>query len=226
MAQYRSFLDATDAEFDGGLENLVHYVVEKTGGSPPAWSHIPPAAVDPLVSARTGWHTAYQKTFGAHTPVDTEAKNDERKAAAAVTRPFIAQYLMFPPVTNEDRTAMGVHNKDTHPSPIVEPKTRPVITDIRALGGFQVKIWFRDETTPESRAVPYGYNGCLLCFTWGKEPATTVSTLTQTQLMTHSPFTRTLPPEAQASFFSCAARWQNEKGELGPWSDIQHVVIA
>jgi hypothetical protein len=61
---------------------------------------------------RTDWHTAYQKTIGAHTPVDTEAKNDERKAAAAVTRPFTTQYLMFPPVTNEDRTAMGVHNKE------------------------------------------------------------------------------------------------------------------
>jgi hypothetical protein len=36
MAQYRSFLDATDAEFDGGLENLVHYVVEKASGTPPA----------------------------------------------------------------------------------------------------------------------------------------------------------------------------------------------
>jgi hypothetical protein len=178
------------------------------------------------VSARAAWHTAYQKTFGAHTPVETEAKNDARKAATAVVRPFIAQYLMFPPVTNEDRTVMGVHNKDTHPSSIGEPKTRPVITDIRALGGFQVKIWFQDEATPESRAIPYGCNGCLLCFTWGKEKATHVSLLNQTQLMTHSPFTHTFPPEAQASFLSCATRWQNEKGELGLWSNIHYVVIG
>jgi hypothetical protein len=44
--------------------------------------------------------------------------------------------------------------------------------------------------------------------------------------MTHSPFIHTLPPDAQANFLSCAARWQNEKGELGPWSDIQHVVVG
>jgi hypothetical protein len=44
--------------------------------------------------------------------------------------------------------------------------------------------------------------------------------------MTHSPFTHTLPPEAQACYLSCATRWQNGKGELGPWSDIHHVVIG
>jgi hypothetical protein len=35
-----------------------------------------------------------------------------------------------------------------------------------------------------------------------------------------------LPPEAEGEFLSCAARWQNEKAELGPWSGIQTVVIA
>ncbi|MDR1219866.1 MAG: hypothetical protein LBK73_09695 [Treponema sp.] len=89
-----------------------------------------------------------------------------------------------------------------------------------------MKIWFRDEATPESRAIPYGDNGCLLFFTWGKEQASGISALTQTKLLTHSPFTLTFPPESQSCFLSCAACWQNEKGELGPWSGIQHVVIG
>jgi hypothetical protein len=221
-----SFLSGGDAEFDSGLTNLVDYVVDKTSGTSPAWTHIPQNAVDSLVSARANWRVAYQKTFGPHTSVDTEAKNDARKAAAAVARPFIAQYLMFPPVTNEDRTAMGVHNKDTQRTPIGEPKTRPVIVEIRALGGYQVKIWISDETTLDSRAIPYGCNGCLLFFAWGDEEITDESLLTQTKLLTRLPSTLTLPPGARAKYFSCAARWQNEKGELGPWSDIQHVPIS
>jgi hypothetical protein len=44
--------------------------------------------------------------------------------------------------------------------------------------------------------------------------------------MTHSPFTLRLLPEAEGRYLSSAARWQNEKGELGPWSDIEHSVIA
>jgi hypothetical protein len=178
------------------------------------------------VSAHDTWHTAFQKTFGPHTSVDTEAKNDARKAAATVVRPFIAQYLMFPPVTNEDRTAMGVHNKDTQRTPIGDPTTRPVIVDVRALGGYQVKLWISDETTLESRAIPYGCNGCLLCFAWDDTEITDESLLTQTKLLTRLPFTLTLPPGSRAKYLSCAARWQNEKGRLGPWSDIQHIVIV
>jgi hypothetical protein len=101
MAQNRSFLEGGDPEFDKGLDNLVEYVVEKTSGTPPVWTHIPQPAADGLVSARAAWHAACQRTFGAHTPVETEAKNDARKATAAVVRPFIAQSLMFPPVPKE-----------------------------------------------------------------------------------------------------------------------------
>jgi hypothetical protein len=89
-----------------------------------------------------------------------------------------------------------------------------------------VKIWFRDEGAPDSRAVPYGDNGCLLTFTWGKERVSDVNALNQTKLMTRSPWTLTFPPEAQAHFLSCAPRWQNEKGELGPWGDVHDVVIG
>jgi hypothetical protein len=44
--------------------------------------------------------------------------------------------------------------------------------------------------------------------------------------MTRAPYTLTLVPESEGAFLSCAARWQNDRGELGPWSDIEYVVIA
>jgi hypothetical protein len=67
------------------------------------------------ISIRTfqqnGLARAYGKIAGPHTSVETEAKNDVRKAAFA--RRFVAQYLKFDPETNEDRTAMNFHNRDT-----------------------------------------------------------------------------------------------------------------
>jgi hypothetical protein len=113
----------------------------------------------------TAWHTVYEKTLGPHTPVDTEAKNDAKKAASEFIRPFVAQFLKFDPVTNEDRTAMNLHNKDVTKTPIGIPMTRPVISDIKPLGGFQIEIRFQDEATPTSKARPYGDNGCLLNYT-------------------------------------------------------------
>jgi hypothetical protein len=224
MAHTQDFIPSRDAEFDGWLVNLTAYVDAKvTAGT---WTHIPADKATVLKGHNTDWHTAYSKTLGPHTPVDTEAKNDARKAAEAFARQFVAQYLKFDPVTNEDRTAMNLHNRDTTHTAIGTPTTRALITDLKALGGFQVEIRFQDEATPNSRAIPYGCNGGLLNFTWGAEKSTDYALLKDTKLMTHSPFVLALPPEAEGKFLSCAARWQNERGELGPWGEIQHISVS
>ncbi|MDR2071319.1 MAG: hypothetical protein LBP81_07905 [Treponema sp.] len=101
-----------------------------------------------------------------------------------------------------------------------------MISGLKALGGFRAEIRFQDENTPDSRVIPCGCNGCLLNYIWGPEKITDYTALAQTRLMTRTPFVLDLPPEAEGKFLSCAARWQNERGELGPWGEIQHIVIA
>jgi hypothetical protein len=224
MAHTQDFIPSRDAEFDGWLANLTAYVDAKTTGG--TWTHIPADKITALKGYNTDWHTAYIKTTGPHTSVDTEAKNDARKTAEAFTRQFVAQYLKFDPVTNEDRTAMNLHNRDTTHTAIGTPATRAIITDIKTLGGFQVEIRFQDEATPKSHAIPYGYNGCLLNYTAGTGKTSEYAALTQTKLMTHSPFVLALPPEAEGKFLSCVTRWQNERGELGPWGEIQHIAVS
>jgi hypothetical protein len=224
MAHTQDYIPSRDAEFDGWLANLTGYVDTKTTGG--TWTHIPAVKVTDLKQHTADWHAAYAKTLGPHTSVDTEEKNDQRKAAEGFVRPFIQQYLKFDPVNNEDRTAMNLHNKDTTHTNIGKPTTRALITDLKTLGGFRVEIRFQDETTPDSHAIPYGCNGCLLNFTWGPEKVTDYAALTQTKLMTHSPFVLDLPPEAEGKFLSCAVRWQNERGELGPWSEIMSIAVS
>ena len=221
MAHTQDYITARDAEFDGWLANLTGYVAAKTSST--AWTHIPPEKVTALNTHTAEWHAAYAKTLGPHTSVDTEEKNDQRKAAEGFVRPFIQQYLKFDPVSNEDRTAMNLHNRDATHTSIGKPVSRALITDLKALGGFRVEIRFQDETTPDSHAIPYG---CLLNYTVAPEKAAGYAALTQTKLMTRSPFVLDLPPEAEGQFISCAARWQNERGELGPWGEMQESAIA
>jgi hypothetical protein len=52
--------------------------------------------------------------------IEGEARNDE-------LRPFT-------PVTNEDRTAMGVHNPDTRPTLVKPPEAGPVFSSWEAGG--------------------------------------------------------------------------------------------
>ncbi|MDR1399987.1 MAG: hypothetical protein LBJ41_08705 [Treponema sp.] len=226
MANVKDRIPNRDADFDGWLENFKNGVVEKTSGSPPEWTHIPAEKTSALVTHYTAWNSAYKKTLAPHTPVETAAKNDRKTEAKAFVRPFIDQYLMFDPVTNEDRLSLGIHNRDHHPTPIGKPKTRALIVALKALGGFQVEIRFQDETTPSSRAVPYGCNGCLLHYTWGPEKVTDHAALMQTQLMTRSPWVMNLPPEAEGKFFSGVTCWQSDRSELGPPGEILSVVIA
>jgi hypothetical protein len=224
MAHTQDYIPSRDAEFDGWLANLTSYVDAKVTSG--AWTHIPADKVAALKQHNTDWHAAYAKTLGPHTAVDTAAKNNRRKAAESFARAFVQQYLKFDPVTNEDRTAVRVHNPDTTHTPIGTPATRAMITGLKALGGFRVEIRFQDEATPNSHAVPYGDNGCLLCYTWGAEKTLDYAPLTQTILMTRSPYVLTQPPEAEGKFLTCSTRWQNERGELGTWGEIQHIVIG
>jgi hypothetical protein len=227
-AKQKDFLDLPDAGFDQFFQNLLSYVTAKcAGGTGAAWTHIPAEALTALNSAYTAWHTAFVKMAGPHTKIDTEEKNDSRKAAEREIRGCNHAYLRYhPAVTNEDRTAMNLHVNDTTKSKIPVPATRCLVTDLKNLGGFRVEIRFQDEATPESRAIPYGMNGALLNSTWGPEKVTDYALLKDSRLMTENAFVVQLPPEAEAKFLSLACRWQNSKGELGPWSEIMYIAVS
>jgi ABC-type sugar transport system substrate-binding protein len=79
VAHNKDYIPDRDAEFDGWLDNLTSFVDSKVTSG--AWTHIPADKVAALKQHNTDWHTAYAKTLGTHTAVDTEAKNDQRKAA-------------------------------------------------------------------------------------------------------------------------------------------------
>ncbi|MDR2071320.1 MAG: hypothetical protein LBP81_07910 [Treponema sp.] len=113
MPHTQDFIPSKDADFDGWLANLTGYVDTKTSGG--SWTHIPAGKAAVLKQHNAGWRAAYVKTLGPHASVDTEEKNGRRKAAEGFVRPFIQQYLKFDPVTNEDRTAMNLHNRDPRP---------------------------------------------------------------------------------------------------------------
>jgi hypothetical protein len=215
-----------DGVFDGWFDNLKNGIVANTSGQTPKWTHIPAEKITALVRLYAEWREAYEKTLGPHTSVDTAHKNNRRDEAKAFIRAFIDQYLLFEPVTNEDRIGLGVRNRDNRRTSIGRPKTRALITGLKPLGGFRVELRFQDESTPESRAVPYGCNGCLLRYTWGPEKVLDHAALTMSQLMTRSPWVLDLPPEAEGKFFTGVTCWQSDKSELGPPGEIQSVVIA
>ena len=55
MMRGQDYIPKRDADFDGWLENLVSYVVEKTGDG--SWADIPAARVAALRDVDTAWHS-------------------------------------------------------------------------------------------------------------------------------------------------------------------------
>jgi hypothetical protein len=199
------------------------YVAEKCGGSAPAWTHIPPAARTVLADAYAAWYTAYANFLGPHTTVDTEAKNDAKKAAKKVIRPFVNQYLRFPPVTDEVRTAMGIPNRDTHPTPVPAPKDVPETAvstplprvlrfNFRRLGA---KRWGK----------PRGVHGMELKWRISDAPPKDTDDLFHSDFATRSPLELTFPESDRGKRVYYAARWETGTVKKGKFSEIFSAII-
>jgi hypothetical protein len=220
------YIPGADAEFALWLDNLVRVVLERTSGQPPAWTHIPPAALQTLTEKQTAWHEAWALAQSDPTNANKREKTRVRKDTEQYVRRFVNQYLRYEPVTNHDRDLMGVHNPETTHSAVPKPSTVPLLVELTPRRGQQVLVHFRDETEEKSEAVPYGFDGCILNYTCGPAKVTDKSLIKDRLLMTASPFlVETLPPEAQGMWLSCYPQWQNETGKEGPSGDVSHVVV-
>ncbi|MDR1095731.1 MAG: hypothetical protein LBL31_05030 [Spirochaetaceae bacterium] len=227
MAHGDDFIPRSDLEFDQFFGHYCDVVDENTSGTSPLWPHIPRSAALTLRSSYSGFHKAYLKLQGPHTSGDVLAKKELKTAGEKELRAFNREYILSSRnVTDDQRRDIGCPVHDTTRTRIGTPKTVPLLTSLRAMSGHAVELRFQDETTPDTTAIPYGMNGCLLNYAWGPEKIEDPALLKETALMTHTPYTLTLPPAAEGSFLSCYVRWQNETGDLGKPSAIQHIVVS
>ena len=128
MAANQDYIPSKDAEFNQWFKNLCEYVARKTGGATPEWTHIPASEVTLLNDTYAAWHAAYEPTLQPHIPAATLAKDEARKEAGAVIRPFVGQWLMWKQVTDAEREEAGVHNKKPRRDHIPPPATAPELS--------------------------------------------------------------------------------------------------
>jgi hypothetical protein len=219
----RDHVPRNDAEFDKHFRFINRYVDEKSGNSQQAWNHIPEEARDVLKDAYASWYAAYIKMTGPHTPVETRAKTETRKEAERKLRAFVRQYLRFPPVTNEDRDAMGINNYSEGKSNIPSPPTRPEFTvnakDIRRL---KLDFWNQDS---DSKAKPYGCDAAAICWAVRDTPPVRVNDLTNWRIATRTPCILDFDDTERGKTVYIALCWLNGKGQHGTWSEIRSAII-
>jgi len=219
----RDYVPANVTQFNIFLRNLLDYAYKKTT----TWKHIPTDVLNELTGLSDALSDLLLATAGQRTPAQNLARREAQAEATKALRAFVNQYLRFAPVTNVDRVEMGIPNRDTIPTTIPPPSI-PVtgvlsfpavglveVREIRALGDKS------DTRAKHGVRIYYGILGTpseTNKFRIAEQPNTGDD-------LPHSVFTRRsrhrfdFAGERGREVFFCM-RFENSKGETGPWGKI------
>jgi hypothetical protein len=76
-----------------------------------------------------------------------------------------------------------------------------------------------------SKAKPYGTNGAVIAYAVLNAPPTNPDALTHTVLATRTPHILEFTEEERGKTVYVTICWQNEKGQRGPWSEIESAIV-
>ena len=188
-----------------------------------AWG-IPPDEVNALQIANDTFAALHaQADSPLKNSVIVAEKNAARKVLEAKIRELAGFRLKNPIITDADRVALGLHVRDTTPTNIPAPTSRPEL-DIDVLDFRRLKVIFHDIGS-DSKAKPYGVNGAVIIYAVLDAPPADHSVLTRSVLATRTPHTLEFTEEERGKTVYVAISWQNEKGEKGPWSEIESAIV-
>jgi hypothetical protein len=131
--------------------------------------------------------------------------------------------LKNPVITDAQRIAMGLNVHDTKPTVLPVPTSRPELY-IDVLDFRRLKIQFHDKGS-SSKAKPYGINGAVIAYAVLDTPPADTGALTSAALATRTPHTLEFTEEERGKTVYVAMCWENEKGQRGPWSEIESAVV-
>ena len=124
--------------------------------------------------------------------------------------------------TTEDRVTLSIGDRNTPKTPKPVPTTKP-IAQVDTSQRLEHTISFTDQDS--SGAKPDGVRGCQIWFKMG-EPITDISELSFMATDTASPYIYRFKVEDANKNVSYWLRWENTRGETGPWSDVVMATIT
>ena len=217
---HRDYLPRNPLLFNAFVDNLTKYVAKNIK----KWSLITMERFQVIVDAFTEFQKVYLP-LSAH-PLNKAQKEQVRQAQAACTaslRPFVNQFLKFPPVTDADRIEMGLPNHDT---------VRTLHIEVTALVDFAIKLrgirellidfWVKGAS---NKAKPPNHYGVVIA--WGilDEPPKDLRDLNRQSVASRTPHALSFTEAERGKTVYLALSWQNNRGNIGPWSEIQSAIV-
>ena len=205
-----------DSDFDAFQKQFVSSVAAS-----PAKYGLAAADVATLVADQAAWAAAYPTHLTAHGAAlaASKAKDAARAKLVRDARASIHKMNGTLGVDNAARVALGLPPKDLVRSRVAPPASRP-IGRLEAKGHATLVLHFADETTPKRAAKPRGVHGCEIWIHVGDPAPADPSAFAFLTLDTRTPYTDVHAAGDAGKSVYYLFRWQNAKGETGPWSDI------
>jgi hypothetical protein len=128
-------------------------------------------------------------------------------------------------VTNEDLSSMDLPMRGgdkPHPSPVatVSPGVEIDLTVIRC-----VKVRFFDHDSEFKRGKPEGQHGVEIMWSVSDKPLFEIKQLEHSSFDTNSPYVFEFDDDQRGQNLTMALRWENTRGQKGPWSPIFSTII-
>lgn len=213
-------------ESDGPLDTFVNNFQTLIAAAPTSYGLVTSDATA-ITAAYTSWHAAFlaatNPTTRTHATITT--KNLQKANVMGVIRGYGATIRANRAISDALKIGLGIHVRDTSPTPIPPPSTYPLLTiDSFNLG--TLSLHAADQNTPDKKARPAGTSGLLLFSVIATTPATDPTGLSFDAFLTKPKFQNTFDPSDSGKTVTYFARWTNGKGELGPWSPPVNIRIA
>ncbi|MDR2120815.1 MAG: hypothetical protein LBP64_08070 [Tannerella sp.] len=215
----KDYLSRKDSELVIWGDNFVN--LANTNAT--AWG-IPKDEITALQTAQTEFKTLQAKADSpAKTSIIVAEKNASRKRLVTKIRAMVDFRMKNPVITDAQRIALGLHVQDKTHTPIPAPHASPALRlTVQALR--RISAEFRDPSIA-GKAKPYGVNGAVIVYAVLAAPPANPDALAHSVLATRTPHTLEFAEEERGKTVYVAACWQNEKGQKGPWSEIESAII-
>jgi hypothetical protein len=196
------------------FDNLVRYGVTE-------------AEYTALSTAVANFASAVVKAYGPDgSPAEVVKKNAYRKILEERIRALVNFKFQSPAITDEDRTDLGINKRNEGgkgaPTPIAK-KAPGVTVDTSVLAHVGVHFYNADSLT--KRGKPEGQHCVEIVSKVGPPKPQRWDEFTHSNVDTRTPYVFSFEYDQRGQILFFSVRWENTRGQKGPWSEIHAVVI-
>jgi hypothetical protein len=176
-----------------------------------------------LTNNSNAWNLIFPASQNTNTRTKTIVENKDiaKVDLMGIMRKIFAD-IPQSALTTEDRNTLNLPLRDTTRTPAPVPDTRPA-GQVDTSQRLRHKISFVNQDN--NHAKPEGVRGCQIWYTIG-EPVTDLDELKFMALDTASPYIKDFSVEQAGKMVYYWLRWENTRGEVGPWSEVITATIT